>query len=86
MMLGAAEATVLELGLNSTQGITLKGRVLRDMEAELTTFQLLKQPFPLVIECIDTARRETIGALIPELGPPPPVADTPDLVSAAATA
>ena len=48
----APEATVLELGLTSAQGVTLKGWVFKTLEAELTTFQLLKQPLNLVIEAI----------------------------------
>jgi hypothetical protein len=48
----APEATVLELGLTSAQGVTLKGWVFKVLEAELTTFQLLKQPFSQVIEAI----------------------------------
>lgn len=48
----ASEATILDLGMTSAMGIALKGRVLRQMEAELTTFQLLKQPLQEVIEAI----------------------------------
>ena len=48
----APEATVLELGLTSAQGVTLKGWVFKTLEAELTTFQLLKQPLNIVIEAI----------------------------------
>lgn len=53
----APEATVLELGLTSAQGVTLKGWVFKTLEAELTTFQLLKQPLNLVIEAIGAALR-----------------------------
>ena len=48
----APEATILDLGLTSAMGISLKGRVLRELECEITTFQLLKQPVKQVIECI----------------------------------
>lgn len=46
------EATVLELGLTSAQGVSLKGWVFKTLEAELTTFELLKQPLRAVIEAI----------------------------------
>ena len=46
------QATILELGLTSAQGITLKGWVFKQLEAELTTFQLLKQPLSDVIATI----------------------------------
>ena len=46
------EATVLELGLSSAMGVALKGWVFKTLEAELTTFQLLKQPLKDVIEAI----------------------------------
>ena len=66
------EATVMELGLNSSQGISLKGWFYRELEAELTTFQALKQPLSVVIEAIDTARRDDVGVKIPDAGPRPP--------------
>ena len=46
-------------------GISLKGRVLRELEAELTTFQLLKQPLQQVIE--DIGAREITCFLFPDL-------------------
>ena len=64
-------ASVLELGLTSAQGISFKGWVFKQLEAELTTFQLLKQPFNLMIEAIDTAQREGVGAVLPDLPVPP---------------
>ena len=51
-------ATILDLGLTSAMGISLKGMVVRQMEAELTTFQLLKQPIQQVIEDIGARRRK----------------------------
>ena len=66
-----AEATILDLGVTSAQGISLKGRVLRELEAELTTFELLKQPLKVVVEAIDVSRRDGVGAIIPSLGAPP---------------
>ena len=50
--LRSPEATLLQLGLTSAMGIALKGWVVREMEAELTTFQMLKQPLRLVVESI----------------------------------
>ena len=61
------EATLLELGLTSAAGVALKGWVLRSLDAELTTFQLLKQPLSVVVEAIDIAQRDDAGARIPEL-------------------
>lgn len=65
------DAGVLELGLTSAQGISFKGWVFKQLEAELTTFQLLKQPFNVMIEAIDAAQREGVGATIPNLPVPP---------------
>ena len=48
----APSATVLELGLTSAMGIALKGWVFKELEAELTTFQLLKQPLIEAVEAI----------------------------------
>ena len=64
------EGGVLDLGLTSAQGISFKGWVFKQLEAECTTFQLLKQPFKLVVETIDTAQREGVGAKIPDLPTP----------------
>ena len=64
------EAGVLDLGLTSAQGISLKGWVFHQLEAELTTFQMLKQPFSLVVEQINLAQREETGLKIPEFAAP----------------
>ena len=48
----APEATLLDLGLTSAAGVALKRWVFIEMEAELTTFQLLKQPLSVVVEAI----------------------------------
>ena len=64
-------ATILELGLTSAQGLTLRGWALRELEAELTAFQLLKQPFPEVLAQISAAQRENLGVSLPEVSPPP---------------
>ena len=65
-------STLLELGLTSAMGISLKGWVFKELEAELTTFQMLKQPLDDVVASIDNARREALGASIPQLGQLPP--------------
>lgn len=62
--IASPQATVLELGLNSAQGVSLKGWVFKTLEAELTTFQLLKQPFKDVIEAIGEGRRRLSLCLI----------------------
>ena len=59
-------ATVLELGLNSAMGIALKGWVFHTLEAELTTFELLKQPLEAVVLSIEGARRHETGVALPE--------------------
>ena len=72
--LAEPEATLLELGLTSAAGVALKGWVLRHLEAELTTFQLLKQPLNDVVEAIDVAQRDDVGARMPALQPELPQA------------
>ena len=67
------QSTVLELGLTSAMGVALKGWVLRHLDAELTTFQMMKQPLNQVIESIDVARREDVGLLVPEMSSAPPL-------------
>jgi len=67
----SSEATILDLGLTSAQAISLKGRVMRELEAEVTTFELLKQPLRDALDAIDKSRRAGVGAVIPECGPPP---------------
>lgn len=74
------DATVLTLGLTSAMGIALKGWVFHELEAELTTFELLKVPFDQVVLAIEAARRQDMGAKLPEIStasapyvPPPSV-------------
>ena len=65
----APSATLTDLGLNSAMGIAIKGWIFHELEAELTTFQVLKQPLDQVVEAIEGARRQDVGAKnIPELG------------------
>ena len=63
----APSATILELGLTSAMGIALKGWCFKTLEAELTTFELLKLPFDDVVLALEAARRQDIGARIPSL-------------------
>ena len=44
---------------------------MRELEAEVTTFELLKQPLRDALDAIDKSRRAGVGAMIPECGPPP---------------
>ena len=59
----SSEATILDIGLTSAMGISLKGAVLRQMEAELTTFQLLKQPLQQVVETIGACPTQKMRAM-----------------------
>lgn len=63
----APSATILELGLTSAMGIALKGWCFKTLEAELTTFELLKLPFDDVVLALEAARRQDIGARLPSL-------------------
>eukprot|EP00325_Prymnesiales_sp_UTEX-LB-985_P035294 CAMPEP_0174719880 /NCGR_PEP_ID=MMETSP1094-20130205/32203_1 /TAXON_ID=156173 /ORGANISM="Chrysochromulina brevifilum, Strain UTEX LB 985" /LENGTH=125 /DNA_ID=CAMNT_0015920271 /DNA_START=39 /DNA_END=416 /DNA_ORIENTATION=- len=62
-------ASLLDLGLTSAMGVSLKGWVFKDLSAELTTYELLKQPFDNVVLSIDGAQRQTVGICIPDLPP-----------------
>ena len=65
-------ATVLEIGLTSAMGIALKGWVFKELEAELTTFELLKSPLDGVVVAIEAARRQDVGAKLPSAAPVEP--------------
>ncbi len=67
----APDATILELGLTSAAGLTLKGWVLRTLDADLTTFELLKQPLNDVVEAIHNAQSKDSGLALPAPGPRP---------------
>jgi hypothetical protein len=69
----SSAATLLSLGLTSKMGIELKGWVFHELEAELTTFELLKQPLDDVVLAIEGSRRQDLGVHIPNLSPPPVV-------------
>ena len=78
----APSATILELGLTSAMGIALKGWCFKTLEAELTTFELLKLPFDDVVLALEAARRQDIGARLPSLdGAAPAPAHESDLLS-----
>ena len=61
------EATLADLGVTSQMGMALKGWVLRQLQAELTTFQLMKSPTAELLELIATERKREFGCVIPEL-------------------
>ena len=65
----SSEATILDIGLTSAMGISLKGAVLRQMEAELTTFQLLKQPLLLEVGAAATLTRQAAVQRVLERAP-----------------
>ena len=64
-------ATLLDLGLTSAMGVSIKGWIFHELEAELTSFQCLKQPFDAVVEAIEGAQRQALGTVIPDLGAAP---------------
>ena len=83
------EATLLELGLTSATGMTLKGWVLRTLDAELTTFELLKQPLGEVVGMIAQARKAAAGVVLPGLVDPgslPPMEEPERIISQPAAA
>ena len=63
-------ATLIDLGLTSAMGISLKGWAFKDLQAELTTFEMLKQPFDDVVASIDRGQRQNIGCVIPNVPAP----------------
>ena len=65
------EATLTDLGVTSTMAMTLKGWVFHQLEAELTTFQLMKSPTSELLELIATLRKSELGVALPELQPSP---------------
>ena len=60
-----SQATLTDLGVTSTMAMTLKGWVFHELEAELTTFQLMKSPTSELLEIIATQRKSELGVAIP---------------------
>ena len=60
-----AAATLTELGVTSTMAMALKGWVFHELEAELTTFQLMRSPTSELLELIATHRKSELGVAIP---------------------
>ena len=60
-----AAATLTELGVTSTMAMALKGWVFHELEAELTTFQLMRSPTSELLEIIATLRKSELGVAIP---------------------
>merc|ERR1711892_315047 len=52
-----AAATLTELGVTSIMAMALKGWVFHQLEAELTTFQLMRSPTSELLELIATHRK-----------------------------
>jgi hypothetical protein len=63
-----AKTTLLDYGVTSAAGAGLRSRVFKQLEAELTTFELLTTPFIDLCRLIaDAQKRETMGAVIPPM-------------------
>lgn len=63
-----ATITLLDYGVTSAAGAGLRSRVFKQLEAELTTFELLTTPFLDLCRLIAAAqKRETVGAIIPPM-------------------
>ena len=60
-----AAATLTELGVTSIMAMALKGWVFHQLQAELTTFQLMKSPTSELLELIATQRKGELGVVIP---------------------
>ena len=56
-----AAATLTELGVTSIMAMALKGWVFHQLEAELTTFQLMRSPTSELLELIATHRKSETG-------------------------
>jgi hypothetical protein len=63
-----ATMTLLDYGVTSAAGAGLRSYVFKQLEAELTTFELLTTPFVDLCRLIAAAqKRETMGATIPPM-------------------
>merc|ERR1719469_391350 len=60
-----AAATLTGLGVTSIMAMALKGWVFHRLEAELTTFQLMRSPTSELLELIATQRKSDLGVVIP---------------------
>ena len=60
-----AEATLSDIGVTSTMAMGLKGWIFHQLEAELTTFQLMKSPTSELVELIASKRKSELGVAIP---------------------
>ena len=66
-------STLLELGVSSAQGPSLRGWVYRRLEAGVSTIDLLKTAFPDLLRLIACAQQQSVGVAMPPL-PQPSVA------------
>jgi hypothetical protein len=60
-------ASLLDAGITSAVGVSLRSRVFKELEAELTLHELLTTPVASLISLILDAKRRDQGAVIPEL-------------------
>ena len=58
-------STLLDLGVTSASAAALKGWVFKELEAEITTFELMKTPLNELFELIAQARTQEVGCFIP---------------------
>ena len=64
---GPATATLLELGVTSNSAAALRSRVFKQLEAELTTYELITTPFEELLVLIASAQKQEVGVLVPAL-------------------
>lgn len=63
-----AATTLLDIGVTSAMGAGLRSRVFKQLEAEITTFELLTTPFCDLLRLIDAAQKaDSMGAVIPQM-------------------
>ena len=68
-----AATTLLNIGVTSTMGAGLRSRVFKQLEAEVSTFELMTLSFFDLCKLIAAAQKqERMGANIPEMLPSPP--------------
>ena len=62
---GPVTPTLLELGVTSTTAASLRSRIFKELEAELSTHQLMTTPFDELLMLIAAAQKQEVGVSIP---------------------
>ena len=65
-----SSSTLLQLGVSSAQGSSLRGWVYRRLEAEISTVDLLKTAVPDLLRLIACAQQQSVGVAMPPLPQP----------------